>query len=125
MADKTDDREPRRVCPPYCECEDCQAASAHWCECCGEGDATYRGDLEGYYCDGCPHSAQCKLPEPHEPADPLATLELRIGELRGIVAGMGEAYLATLPEHERRLITETRAHLAEYDRAKRGEGGHG
>ncbi len=111
-----------RACPPHCECDDCQASSAHFCECCDEPDASYRGDLEGWYCDGCPHSAQCKLPEPHDTDGLPTTLELRIHELRCLVAGYDDERLASLPALERRLITETRAHLAEYDRAKAGKG---
>jgi hypothetical protein len=57
--------------------------------------------------------------------DQLATFELRVHELRCLVAGYDDERLAKLPAAERRLIEETALHLVEYDRAKRGEGGHG
>lgn len=40
------------TCPPYCECEECQADGQRWCECC-DAVGSYRGDLEGYFCDVC------------------------------------------------------------------------
>jgi hypothetical protein len=89
------------------------------CDRCGVEGCPLAFTGDGYVCEGCwPDTA----PDEIAVLDQLATFELRIGELRGIVAGIGEAYLATLPELERRLIIETRAHLAAYDRAKRGEG---
>jgi len=57
--------------------------------------------------------------------DPIATLELRIHEMRCLVAGYDDERLATLPAPERRLIEETRLHLAEYDRAKSEEASDG
>jgi hypothetical protein len=73
---------------------------------------------------------------PSAPAAPLDTpgaqawhaqldFERSVGELRAAAAAVSDEQLAKLPELERRLITETRAHLAEYDRAKRGEGADG
>jgi hypothetical protein len=60
--------------------------------------------------------------EPTSAPDPLAAVKHRIAELRGLVFGISSDALAKLPELERRLITETRAHLAEYDRAERTAG---
>jgi hypothetical protein len=54
---------------------------------------------------------------------PFAVLEQHINELRSLVQSIDDAALERLPAHERQLITETRRHLAEYDRAKE-RGGH-
>jgi hypothetical protein len=68
---------------------------------------------------------KCTPSAPSAMPDPVSWLELRLHELRSLVAGYDAARLAELPAPERRLIEETQLHLAEYDRAKRGEGGHG
>jgi hypothetical protein len=77
--------------------------------------------LEHGFCNCWPRCEPSR--ELDEPSVCLAAIERRVDELREAVAGIDDERLATLPELERRLITETRAHLAEYDRAKRGEGG--
>lgn len=59
---------------------------------------------------------------PGTPPDSLVTLERTIAKLRSVVAGMSDEKLEQLPAAERRLIAETRAHLAEYDCAKAGKG---
>lgn len=127
---------------------------ARRCECCDE-PASYRGDLEGWFCDDCPHGRGCEREhEPDDPdshacegcggrpacwrspadgyaceacwpdaePDPLAKLERDIARFHAIVRSISDADIAKMGELEQRLLRETRAHLAEYDRAKRGEG---
>jgi hypothetical protein len=106
------DRDPRRELATLETCPPCDRCGVEGCPLAFTGD--------GYVCEGCwPDAGDNALP------DPISQLELRVHELRCLVAGYDEARLATLPAPERRLIEETALHLAEYDRAKRGEGGHG
>jgi hypothetical protein len=55
----------------------------------------------------------------------LLDFERSVDELRAAAAVVSDEQLAMLPPPERWLIAEVRAHLATYDRAKRGEGGDG
>jgi hypothetical protein len=55
-------------------------------------------------------------------ADAMLDFEVVVDNLRDAAAAVSDEQLATLPELQRRFVTEVRAHLAEYDRAKQEEG---
>jgi hypothetical protein len=113
------------------------------CDRCGVESCPLAFTGDGYVCEGCwPDTAPQGVavleagpidglrPDPDDDddsalPDPISLLELRIHELRCLVAGYDAERLAELPAAERRLVEETQLHLAEYDRAKRGEGSHG
>jgi hypothetical protein len=127
------DRDPRReleTCPPcdFCGVEGCPLAftgHGYACEGCWPDTAPQgvavleAGPIDGLRPDQVPTREQVQA---HYDA---LDFECHVDDVRAAVASISDEQLATLPELERRLITETRAHLAEYDRAKRGEGGHG